>query len=313
MRKYILSIILISSLVLNGCDYKKKDKSVPDFMPAEEYTGQGYNPNSDDKAMTNPPVTKKDKKFLKENRTEFEKLVKQFYKKNFDLNVKITNIKPLSRCGVRVFFHCNDKNIVFDSFHEFDKSDLNNKKKALKVNDEYSENLVMDVISGFEYRAQKEKYDNLFRYLAKNKNKYHYTGYTKEALRNTIGDGYENEYFNISGYPVTIEEYHQYFEPLLYLNQKDFKNNYENAKKLISTDYKNTLRTNLFSKRKDYTRHNNHSTVLKMAKEIKSRKKYMPEDTEIHLEFQEDKLETKQPYWGNMNPTSYGIFTEVDD
>lgn len=50
-----------------------------------------------------------------------------------------------------------------------------------------------------------------------------------------------------------------------------------------------------------------------MAKEIKSRKKDMPEDTEIHLEFQEDKLETKQPYWGNMNPTSYGIFTEVDD
>ena len=39
--------------------------------------------------------------------------------------------------------------------------------------------MVGTVLSGFEYRAQKEKYDNLTRTLKENQSKYQYTGYTK--------------------------------------------------------------------------------------------------------------------------------------
>ena len=40
-------------------------------------------------------------------------------------------------------------------------------------------NMVGTVLSGFEYRAQKEKYDNLTRFYKNNKSKYDYIGYTR--------------------------------------------------------------------------------------------------------------------------------------
>ncbi len=41
--------------------------------------------------------------------------------------------------------------------------------------------LVGTVLSGFEYRAQKEKYDNLYKFFKDNEEKYQYTGFTKRG------------------------------------------------------------------------------------------------------------------------------------
>ncbi|WGZ15991.1 DUF1672 domain-containing protein, partial [Staphylococcus aureus] len=37
----------------------------------------------------------------------------------------------------------------------------------------------------FEYRAQKEKYDKLYKFFKDNEEKYQYTGFTKEAINKT--------------------------------------------------------------------------------------------------------------------------------
>ena len=63
------------------------------------------------------------------------------------------------------------------------------------------------VLTGFEYRAHKKEYDHLYNYLDKNKEKYHYTGYTKEAITNTQASGYANEYFYISYTPEQLSTY----------------------------------------------------------------------------------------------------------
>lgn len=42
--------------------------------------------------------------------------------------------------------------------------------------------MVNTVLSGFEYRAQKEEYDNLKQFFEENEDNYQYTGYTKEAI-----------------------------------------------------------------------------------------------------------------------------------
>ena len=51
--------------------------------------------------------------------------------------------------------------------------------------------MVGTVLSGFEYRAQKEKYDNLYKFFKENEKKYQYTGFTKEAINKTQNVGYK--------------------------------------------------------------------------------------------------------------------------
>ncbi|MDN8891459.1 DUF1672 family protein, partial [Staphylococcus aureus] len=59
--------------------------------------------------------------------------------------------------------------------------------------------MVVTVLSGFEYRSQKEKYDNLYIFFKENEKKYLYTGFTKEAIIKTQNVGYRYEYLYIRG------------------------------------------------------------------------------------------------------------------
>ncbi|HCZ9820325.1 TPA: DUF1672 family protein, partial [Staphylococcus aureus] len=86
----------------------------------------------------------------------------QFFMDNFGLKVKATNVVGSGK-GVEVFVHCDDHDIVFNASIPFDKSiiDSDSSIKSEDKGDDMS-TLVGTVLSGFEYRAQKEKYDNLY-------------------------------------------------------------------------------------------------------------------------------------------------------
>ena len=84
---------------------------------------------------------------------------------NFGLKVKATNVVGSGK-GVEVFVHCDDHDIVFNASIPFDKSiiDSDSSLRSEDKGDDMS-TLVGTVLSGFEYRAQKEKYDKLYKFL----------------------------------------------------------------------------------------------------------------------------------------------------
>ena len=148
--------------------------------------------------------------------------------------------------------HCDDHDIVFNASIPFDKPiiDSNSSLRSEDKGDDMS-TLVGTVLSGFEYRAQKEKYDNLYKFFKDNEKKYQYTGFTKEAIkRHKIVD--ENEYFYITTIPYNLTEYRDYFEPLLNKSDSEFSKELSNVKKQLKDKSKVSVTTTLFSKKELY-------------------------------------------------------------
>ncbi|KFA43564.1 hypothetical protein EW35_1693 [Staphylococcus aureus] len=167
MKKFIGSV-LATTLILGGCstmeneskkDTKTETKSVPEEMEASKYVGQGFQ----------PPAEKNAIEFAKKHRKEFEKVGEQFFKDNFGLKVKATNVVGKDD-GVEVYVHCEDHGIVFNASLPLYK-DAIHQKGSMRSNDNGDDMSMMvgTVLSGFEYRAQKEKYDNLYKFFKKMK------------------------------------------------------------------------------------------------------------------------------------------------
>ncbi|HCD3584592.1 TPA: DUF1672 family protein, partial [Staphylococcus aureus] len=102
MKKFIGSV-LATTLILGGCsmmeyesskDTNTETKSVPEEMEASKYVGQGFQ----------PPAEKDAIEFAKKHRKEFEKVGEQFFKDNFGLKVKATNVVGKDD-GVEVYVH----------------------------------------------------------------------------------------------------------------------------------------------------------------------------------------------------------------
>ena len=161
--KKIYCAILTLSLLLFGCStinhhLNKTSQSVPEEMPASKYVGQGFQPKAEKSAI----------EYAKKHRKEYEKLGEQFFKDNFSLNVKATNVVG-SGDGVEVFVHCDDHDIVFNASIPFDKESIHEKGSMRSYdNGDDMSTMVSTVLSGFEYRYQKEKYDNLTKYFKEN-------------------------------------------------------------------------------------------------------------------------------------------------
>ncbi|HDJ2912522.1 TPA: DUF1672 family protein, partial [Staphylococcus aureus] len=148
-------LILIATILLSGCsttnnESNNETKSVPEEMEASKYVGQGFQ----------PPAEKDAIEFAKKHKDKIAKRGEQFFMDNFGLKVKATNVVGSGK-GVEVFVHCDDHDIVFNASIPFDKSiiDSDSSIKSEDKGDDMS-TLVGTVLSGFEYRAQKEKYDN---------------------------------------------------------------------------------------------------------------------------------------------------------
>nr|WP_263046412.1 DUF1672 domain-containing protein [Staphylococcus aureus] len=210
-------------------------------MEASKYVGQGFQ----------PPAEKDAIEFAKKHKDKIAKRSEQFFMDNFGLKVKATNVVG-SGDGVEVFVHCDDHDIVFNASIPFDKSiiDSNSSLRSEDKGDDMS-TLVGTVLSGFEYRAQKEKYDNLYKFFKDNEKKYQYTGFTKEAINKTQNSGCENEYFYITTIPYNLTEYRDYFEPLLNKSDSEFSKELSNVKKQLKDKSKVSVTTTLFSKKKN--------------------------------------------------------------
>ena len=309
--KKIISSMVATSLLLGGCSdmtdnhstnesqNQKETKSIPEKMPAQEYTGQGFQPDATNEAI----------KFAKKHRKEFEKVGEQFFKDNFSLNVKATNVVG-SGDGVEVFVHCKDNDIVFNSSIVLDKESIN-QTGSMRSTDTSGdmEMAVGNVLSGFEYRGQKEKYDNLTQFYKDNEQKYNYTGFTKKAINNTQNGGYQNEYYYLAVNLTSIQNYRKYYEPLIHKNDREFKLGLEKAKYELNNQGKNDVVSTLFSTQKDPSKKELFKSVYTMANNIENNKN-MPKKTRITTQLGDKYISTKKAFYTEKDTADYGSFDE---
>ncbi|MBG1633270.1 DUF1672 domain-containing protein [Staphylococcus aureus] len=268
-------LILIATILLSGCsttnnESNNETKSVPEEMEASKYVGQGFQ----------PPAEKDAIEFSKKHKDKIAKRGEQFFMDNFGLKVKATNVVG-SGDGVEVFVHCDDHDIGFNASIPFDKSIIES-DSSLRSEDKGDDmsTLVGTVLSGFEYRAQKEKYDNLYKFLKENEKKYQYTGFTKEAINKTQNSGYENEYFYIVANIPTLQEYRKYYEPLIKKNNLNFKKGMKQARKGVGYKAAIEVHTTLFSRSSNFSKDKKLDDVLDLSESTKK----------LHLNFENTKI-----------------------
>ncbi|HHA0462418.1 TPA: DUF1672 domain-containing protein [Staphylococcus aureus] len=297
-------LILIATILLSGCsttnnESNNETKSVPEEMEASKYVGQGFQ----------PPAEKDAIEFAKKHKDKIAKRGEQFFMDNFGLKVKATNVVGSGK-GVEVFVHCDDHDIVFNASIPFDKSiiDSDSSIKSEDKGDDMS-TLVGTVLSGFEYRAQKEKYDNLYKFFKDNEEKYQYTGFTKEAINKTQNVGYQNEYFYITYLSRNLKEYRKYYEPLIHKNDKEFKEGMQQARKELNyTANSNTVAT-LFSTNDKKNRKEKINNVIDLSEKIE-RTKDMPIKNTITTQLGNKFIGTKKARFDDKKVVSFGAFED---
>ncbi|MBM0860480.1 DUF1672 family protein, partial [Staphylococcus epidermidis] len=102
----LIATIIVSTLILGSCSTMKDEI---EKVPASQYKGQDFQPLAEKSAIAH----------AKKYREEYEKLGEQFFKDNFSLNVKATNVVG-SGDGAEVYVHCDDHDIVFNASIPFD-------------------------------------------------------------------------------------------------------------------------------------------------------------------------------------------------
>ncbi|HCZ4397610.1 TPA: DUF1672 domain-containing protein [Staphylococcus aureus] len=281
-------LILIATILLSGCsttnnESNNETKSVPEEMEASKYVGQGFQ----------PPAEKDAIEFSKKHKDKIAKRGEQFFMDNFGLKVKATNVVG-SGDGVEVFVHCDDHDIVFNASIPFDKSIIES-DSSLRSEDKGDDmsTLVGTVLSGFEYRAQKEKYDNLYKFLKENEKKYQYTGFTKEAINKTQNSGYENEYFYIVANIPTLQEYRKYYEPLIKKNNLNFKKGMKQARKGVGYKAAIEVHTTLFSRSSNFSKDKKLDDVLDLSESTKKLNLNF-ENTKIFLQLAKSTISTNR-------------------
>ncbi|EZY65521.1 hypothetical protein V061_00129 [Staphylococcus aureus R0353] len=307
MKKFIGSV-LATTLILGGCstmenesskDTNTETKSVPEEMEASKYVGQGFQ----------PPAEKDAIEFAKKHRKEFEKVGEQFFKDNFGLKVKATNVVGKDD-GVEVYVHCEDHGIVFNASLPLYK-DAIHQKGSMRSNDNGDDMSMMvgTVLSGFEYRAQKEKYDNLYKFFKENEKKYQYTGFTKEAINKTQNVGYKNEYFYITYSSRSLKEYRKYYEPLIRKNDKEFKEGMERARKEVNYATNTDAVATLFSTKKNFTKDNTVDDVIELSDKLYNLKN-KPDKSTITIQIGKPTINTKKAFYDDNRPIEYGVHSK---
>ena len=291
-----IKLILIATIILSGCsttnnESNNETKSVPEEMEASKYVGQGFQ----------PPAEKDAIEFSKKHKDKIAKRGEQFFMDNFGLKVKATNVVG-SGDGVEVYVHCDDHDIVFNASIPFDKSiiDSDSSLRSEDKGDDMS-TLVGTVLSGFEYRAQKEKYDNLYKFLKENEKKYQYTGFTKEAINKTQNVGYQNEYFYITYLSRNLKEYRKYYEPLIHKKDKEFKEGMQRARKELNYTANTDVVSTLFSTKKNFTKDNTVDDVIELSNKLKD-KPNMPQKSQVTIQLGKPSINTKKPFYDDINP-----------
>ncbi|MDR4650035.1 DUF1672 domain-containing protein [Staphylococcus aureus] len=307
MKKFIGSV-LATTLILGGCstmeneskkDTKTETKSVPEEMEASKYVGQGFQ----------PPAEKDAIEFAKKHKDKIAKRGEQFFMDNFGLKVKATNVVGKDD-GVEVYVHCEDHGIVFNASLPLYK-DAIHQKGSMRSNDNGDDMSMMvgTVLSGFEYRAQKEKYDNLYKFFKENEKKYQYTGFTKEAINKTQNVGYKNEYFYITYSSRSLKEYRKYYEPLIQKNDKEFKEGMERARKEVNYAANTDAVATLFSTKKNFTKDNTVDDVIELSDKLYNLKN-KPDKSTITIQIGKPTINTKKAFYDDNRPIEYGVHSK---
>ncbi|API79474.1 DUF1672 domain-containing protein [Staphylococcus argenteus] len=297
-------LILIATLLLSGCsttnnESNKETKSIPEEMEASKYVGQGFQ----------PPAEKDAIEFAKKHKDKIAKRGEQFFMDNFSLKVKATNVVG-SGDGVEVYVHYDDHDIVFNASIPFDKSIIES-DSSLRSEDKSGDMSMMvgTVLSGFEYRAQKEKYDNLYKFFKENEKKYQYTGFTKEAINKTQNVGYKNEYFYITYSSRSLDEYRRYYEPLIHKNDKEFKEGMERARKEVNYAADTDAVATLFSTKKNFTKDNTINDAIKLSNKLYDLKN-KPEKSTITIQIGKPTIKTNNPFYDDNHPIELGVYSK---
>ncbi|CDR27329.1 putative lipoprotein [Staphylococcus schweitzeri] len=280
-------------------DTNTETKSVPEEMEASKYVGQGFQ----------PPAEKDAIEFAKKHKDKIAKRGEQFFMDNFGLKVKATNVVG-SGDGVEVFVHCDDHDIVFNASIPFDKSIIES-DSSLRSEDKSGDMSMMvgTVLSGFEYRAQKEKYDNLYKFFKDNEKKYQYTGFTKEAINKTQNVGYKNEYFYITYSSRSLKEYRMYYEPLIHKNDKEFKEGMERARKEVNYAADTDAVATLFSTKKNFTKRNTINDAIKLSNKLYNLKN-KPDKSTITIQIGKPTINTKKAFYDDNDPINLGVYSK---
>ncbi|MBE5662847.1 DUF1672 domain-containing protein [Staphylococcus sp. SS60] len=301
-------LILIATLLLSGCsamenesrkDTNTETKSVPEEMDASKYVGQGFQ----------PPAEKDAIEFAKKHKDKIAKRGEQFFMDNFGLKVKATNVVGSGK-GVEVYVHCDDHDIVFNASIPFDKSIIES-DSSLRSEDKSGDMSMMvgTVLSGFEYRAQKEKYDNLYKFFKDNEKKYQYTGFTKEAINKTQNVGYKNEYFYITYTTISLDDYRKYYEPLIHKNDKEFKEGMEQARKEVNYAADTDAVATLFSTKKNFTKRNTINDAIKLSNKLYNFKN-KPDKSTITIQIGKPTIKTNNPFYDDNDPIELGVYSK---
>ena len=295
-------LILIATILLSGCsttnnESNNETKSVPEEMEASKYVGQGFQ----------PPAEKDAIEFAKKHRKEFEKVGEQFFKDNFGLKVKATNVVGKDD-GVEVYVHCEDHGIVFNASLPLYK-DAIHQKGSMRSNDNGDDMSMMvgTVLSGFEYRAHKEELDNLTEVLKEYKSKYKYTGYTENAIMKTQNSGFRNEYYYLTAIPYTLDEYKRYFQPLIKEDDKSFRDGMRNSKKQLKDKSRPYVVTTLFSTKDNFTKDNTIDEMIDFS-EVLKKKKNIPHDLNVSLQISNKYINTTRPNYSKKDVIEVGVF-----
>ncbi|OFU81171.1 hypothetical protein HMPREF3110_00465 [Staphylococcus sp. HMSC10C03] len=84
------------------------------------------------------------------------------------MKVKATNVVGSGK-GAEVFVHCNDHDIVFNSSIVISTDSLGYKGSACaKGESDDLSTQIGKVVSGFDYKANKKEYDELYQYFKDN-------------------------------------------------------------------------------------------------------------------------------------------------
>ncbi|HEG7146476.1 TPA: DUF1672 domain-containing protein [Staphylococcus aureus] len=297
-----IKLILIATIILSGCsttnnESNNETKSVPEEMEASKYVGQGFQ----------PPAEKDAIEFAKKHRKEFEKVGEQFFKDNFGLKVKATNVVGKDD-GVEVYVHCEDHGIVFNASLPLYK-DAIHQKGSMRSNDNGDDMSMMvgTVLSGFEYRAHKEELDNLTEVLKEYKSKYKYTGYTENAIMKTQNSGFRNEYYYLTAIPYTLDEYKKYFQPLIKEDDKSFRDGMRNSKKQLKDKSRPYVVTTLFSTKDNFTKDNTIDEMIDFS-EVLKKKKNIPHDLNVSLQISNKYINTTRPNYSKKDVIEVGVF-----
>ena len=294
----IIATIIVSTLILGSCSTMNEEENyASQSIPASQYKGQGFQPVAEKSAIAH----------AKKHREEYEKLGEQFFKDNFSLNVKATNVVG-SGDGVEVYVHCDDHDIVFNASIPFDMESIH-EEGSMRSNDngDTMSMMVGTVLSGFEYRANKEKMDNLEKYLKDKEDKYHYTGFTDEAITKTQNIGYQNNYFYITTSSTKLRDYRKHFEPLIKESNDDFRKHMKQLKSKKDTYLNTEITTTLFSTLDEYDEKIIRKNSISMAKEIR-KEPSIPHNFTFHLLFSNNKLKINDPNINNNQINEYGVF-----